>query len=257
MIGKHARRARNVNDFWVSYSDLMAGLLLVFILVTMIVLHRSQEAYEIQSRIYEEQSSQLKKAHDKLGAIDKDVSKILGVRKSIVARLKIKFSESGKDIHFDDATGAIRLGSNILFAEGSPKLRKTGQDALTELIPIYYDALLGDPELRRHVGQIVFEGHTNSNYKRGKNVDEGYLSNLQLSQERAYQAMSFIVKSEVGKNFKAKELLAANGYSSSRPVLKNDIEDKELSRRLEIRFRLKNEAALSKLSEIFNELGKN
>jgi hypothetical protein len=47
----------------------------------------------------------------------------------------------------------------------------------------------------------------------------------------------------------AKQLITANGLSSSQPILVNGMEDKGLSRRVEFRVRTNAEAQLEKIAE--------
>lgn len=232
-----------------SYSDLMAGLLMVFILMLVGSMIAAKHDVEVQKR-------ELEEAKRELGEIQGDVGDILGVRAEIIERLRQRFADRGGDLTFDDATGAISLGTNILFEEGSDKLRQPGQDALRELLPVYFEALLGDERLRGHIGQVVFEGHTNTNFSGSSDVNHAYLFNLQLSQSRAYSVMSFVIRENLGSKYNLKGYLAAIGYSSSRPIFldsANTIEDKERSRRLELRFRMKDEEALTKLNKIFRK----
>lgn len=253
------RRQRRTNrqtqkiSYWISFSDLMAGLLLVFILLLIGSLIVSMGELEEQKEQLEEQQVVLRETMGELETLDTNVADILGIRAAIIERLRQEFEDTGAEITFDDATGAIRLGSGILFDEGSARLTDEGRDTLQELIPVYYDALLGDEELRQHVGQIVFEGHTNSNYSGSDDPSDAYLFNLQLSQDRAYAAMEYVIANALGQDYDAKELLAAVGYSSSRLIYFEDrpeIEDGARSRRIEIRFRLKDEEALEELRRL-------
>lgn len=242
-------------DYWMSYSDLMAGLVLVFILLLVFFIAHSKKNLEEQQEILAIKTAELANKDKQLNIIDKDIERILGIRAEILRRVKTRFQQSGSEVTFDAKTGAIRLGSNILFEEGSARLSGVGKQTLGRVIPIYYEALLGDEKLREHVEQIVIEGHTNSNYSQEHRDERAYLFNLRLSQKRAYEAMEFIVEEGVGESYQAKSLLAANGYSHSRPILdESNIEDKERSRRIEIRFRLKDEESLSKLKLMFQTL---
>ena len=251
-------------DYWMSYSDLMAGLILVFILLLVFFIARSMREVEAQQSelaaqevTLEAQQRLLEQNEKKLATIDTDVARVLGVREAILERVKARFAKSGGQISFDDTTGAIRLGSNILFKEGSSKLSAEGKASLAQVMPMYFDALLGDPVLREHVDQIVFEGHTNSNYSDGDDPAKAYLFNLDLSQRRAYAAMEYIIEGDIGSSYDAKELLAAIGYSSSRIIYEDaakTLEDKEKSRRIEIRFRLKDEESLNALKKMFDRL---
>ena len=245
------RRSDRQVSYWISFSDLMAGLLLVFILLLIgsLIISRGQ---------LEQQEAELRETMEELEALDANVAEILGVRATIIERLRDQFEDTDAEIRFDDATGAIQLGSGILFDEGSARLSGQGQKTLEQFIPMYFDALLGNDELREHVGQIVFEGHTNSNFSGSDDPAEAYLFNLQLSQDRAYEAMEYVIANQLGDKYNAKELLAAVGYSSSRLLYKESdptVEDTERSRRIEIRFRLKDEEAMEELRRLIEEDG--
>lgn len=242
-------------DYWMSYSDLMAAMMLIFILLLVAVMFDNQhkirmreEQLEREQQLLAQERAANRQNKKKYDALYNDVSKVLGVRTRILARLRERFDDAGGEISFDDATGAVRLGSRILFDEGSASLKREGRVTLDETMPTYFDALLGDPQLREHVAQIVIEGHTNSNFSQSRDARAGYLFNLALSQERAFEAMEHILKSKANQSYDPFSLLAANGYSSSRPIrLPDGEEDKERSRRIEIRFRLKDEQALHDL----------
>ena len=242
---------KNDVEYWMSYSDLMAGLVLIFILLLVFFIAQKKDEFEKQQKELEDQKAQMT-------VLDRDVTRVLGIREEILRRVKTRFEAAGSNVTFDDSTGAIRLGSNILFEEGEAKLSKEGRATLDRVIPLYYEALLGDERLRQHVDQIVFEGHTNSNFSGDDDPDRAYLFNLRLSQKRAYEAMEYVIEEGVGDEYNAKKLLAANGYSSSRLIymdVEKKQEDKERSRRIEIRFRLKDERSLNQLKHMFERLG--
>jgi flagellar motor protein MotB len=250
------RRTPEAVRYWISYSDLMAAMLLVFILLLIGSLILSRSDLEEQQDELLRAQTELNETLLELDALDTRLSGILGVRGAIIERLRTRFDDEEAAIVFDDATGAILLGSGILFAEGSARLSPEGRDTLDRLIPVYFEALLGDELLREHVGQIVFEGHTNSNYSGSDDPADAYLFNLKLSQDRAYTAMEYVIANALGEEFNAKDLLVAVGYSSSRTLDLPDspgVEDEERSRRLEIRFRLKDEESMSELRRLISE----
>lgn len=251
-------------DFWISYSDLMAGLMMVFVLLLMGVLlvlsteaEHAEQALKQQREELERQSEEMDQQREAAEARQKElielrleVQAVLGVRAQLLRRIKERFDKAGSNIEFDDATGAVRLGSDILFGEGSATLTPAGQAALRSALPTYLEALLGDAELGRHVDRISIEGHTNSNYSGSSDPAVAYLFNLRLSQERAYAALEYIIQTRLGERYNARNVLVANGYSSSRLLLNpaTQQEDKTRSRRIEIRFRLKDEETLEELS---------
>lgn len=248
--------AEEETSYWISYSDLMAALLLVFILLLLGSLFVSKGEFEEKEQELIAKEQALQAMTDELEALDTSLKGIVGVRGALMERLSSRFSSMDAELHFDDATGAIQLGSGILFDEGSARLSEDGRRMLTEFIPIYFESLLGDEGMRPYIEQIVFEGHTNSNYSGGDNPERAYLFNLRLSQDRAYEAMEYVIANDLGKEYAAEKLLAAVGYSSSRLIYREDtpeIEDEERSRRLEIRFRLKDEESMEELRRLIEQ----
>ena len=106
----------------------------------------------------------------------------------------------------------------------------------------YINTLLLDDEIKQYIDQIIIEGHTNS--------DGTYLHNLQLSQKRALEVMKFLYDSYPTNRDLFKQYVSASGRSYANPVLKtNGLEDKDASRRIEIKFRIKNEKAIEELEK--------
>lgn len=236
-------------DYWISYADLMAGLLLAFVLILAAIQLVSSKKLLAKRKKVEQQKQELSELQTK-------IQNVLGIRAELMRRLKERFSQVEGEITFDDATGSIRLGTRILFDEGSAELSRRGKRKLRELMPIYFNALLGDSRLAKHVGRIIIQGHTNSNFSGVGGEKEAYLFNLELSQDRAFSAMQFVLRNEIGAEHGVRDLLQASGFSYSNRLYRttdegDEVEDKEASRRIEIRFRLKGERALRRLRRLF------
>jgi chemotaxis protein MotB len=248
----------NAVDYWLTYADLMAGMLLVFILLLSVYMLISKERLERKEKQAQRALEQYQQKKSELGRVREGLDDILGVRVELIRRLKERFASTSGEIKFDDATGAIRLGNSILFSEGSAELTKQGQETLRKYMPIYFEALFGDSTLRKYVDRISIEGHTNTNYHGSGSRADAYLFNLRLSQRRAYNAMRYVIDQGLGQEFDAKERLQASGFSFSRLVYREGpnggrVEDEAASRRIEIRFRLKNREALDNLQKLFNK----
>lgn len=241
-------------DFWISYSDLMAGLMMVFVLLLMGVLLVLRSEAEESQRRFEAQQQLLEEQRKELITLRAQVQAVLGIRAELFVRIKERFQDSGLAIEFDDATGAIRLGADVLFREGSYVLTEQGKRTLSEAMPIYFEALLGEKDLGNYVDRISIEGHTNSNAG-AQGAEASYLFNLRLSQNRAYAALEHIIRTGLGERPEVRSVLVANGYSSSRLIMDPDTgqEDKERSRRIEVRFRLKDEETLEALENLIRQ----
>ena len=90
----------------------------------------------------------------------------------------------------------------------------------------------------------MIEGHTDS--------DGGYLFNLNLSQKRAYAVLNYLLTLDFTKKNNIKPLLVASGRSYLDIIKNGDVENKQASRRIEIKFRLKNDDAMNEIERILD-----
>jgi len=165
------------------------------------------------------------------------IKNLTGIKVKVAQRLKEKM---GNSIEIDPNSGALRFASNILFAQNQAVLKPEAKKELKKILGKYIDTLLRDKTIRRYIDTVTIEGHTNS--------DGPYMYNLYLSQKRALAVMDFLYN-EYPKNRKLfKKYLSASGRSFAEPIyMKNGKEDKDASRRIEIKFRIKSEEAVKEL----------
>ncbi|HHH37826.1 MAG TPA: OmpA family protein, partial [Epsilonproteobacteria bacterium] len=98
--------------------------------------------------------------------------------------------------------------------------------------------------IKPHLDKIIIEGHTDS--------DGGYLYNLDLSQRRAFAVMNYLLTLDFAEKYNIKPLITASGRSCLDAIKVNGIEDKDASRRIEIKFRLKNEDAMHEIERVLD-----
>ncbi|WP_458700612.1 OmpA family protein [Sulfurospirillum sp. 1307] len=188
------------------------------------------------------QSKEHQKLVEELNITKVKIKNLTGIRIKVVKKLKEKL---GKSINIDPKSGAIVFNSNILFAQGSFKLKEESKKELSSTLQSYINALLFDDDIKQYIDQVIIEGHTNS--------DGSYLYNLELSQKRALEVMKFLYQKYPKDSKILREYISASGRSYANPIMKNGEEDKDASRRIEIKFRIKNEKAINELK---NFLGK-
>ena len=100
---------------------------------------------------------------------------------------------------------------------------------------------------------------TSINPENGTDTDGGYMYNLQLSQNRAFAVVSYCL--DENNHFlsdsqleELRVLLTANGRSWSAPIYAADgTVDMQASRRVEIKFRLKDEEMINQIAEMLEE----
>lgn len=207
-----------------SVSDLMTGLMIIFLFVAVAYMIKVQNN---QSVLYEYVETK-QHLHDRLVSEFKgDTAKW----KMVVGRdLSMKFKEP-----------------EVLFEQGSGELQPKFKEILDLFIPRYLNILLTD-SLRYRIQEIRIEGHTDD-LRMVKYGKDPYLSNVLLSQERAYNVLSYIRNMESFKKYDSEERklldfwFTANGLSYGKALdshekyaaLSNDSIDKAKSRRVEFR----------------------
>ncbi len=198
-------------------------------------LTRILEALDRQKTRYDELVSRLRKQRAR-------IKSLTGIRLKVIAALK---ETLGDRIAIDKNTGALRLSSNILFDRGSAELKEAAKAELRDAFEKYVAALLNNRTIRPYLDRIVIEGHTDS--------DGGYLYNLELSQKRALAVMNYLLTLPISQKYHLKKYLVASGRGYMDPILRNGVEDKEASRRIEIKFALKNREAMYEIERILDE----
>lgn len=314
-------------NVWRSYSDMMAGVLLLFILIMCVTLFQAQQSYneslqerdekialqeeynqelldkqnaldekdgtiqsqdeqlKSQSEQLATQQAKLKEQEQKLSdqqdqltalaaklkkqkktlnkqqaaldektALLKDqqeqIDQIIGVKADVIEALKKEFSKNNIDVNIDAQTGALTLQSNVLFNYDESDLSDAGKTALEQILPIYCKVLLQD-DYKDYLAEIIIDGYTDT--------DGDYSYNLQLSQQRSLAVAQYLL--DIQGNFLSsdqsgdlQQFLTVNGHSMANPVLDADGNvDKDASRRVEIKFRLKDDEMIDELNQIMSD----
>lgn len=215
------------NHYWMSYSDLMSALLLMFALLLMVNIYDNQQGMEKKDEVIQE---------------------VIGLKTQIIEELGKSFKDSNLEMEIDPQTGAIRFSSGVFFDYNSSTVSPEGKQRLEEFVPKYISILLSD-KFKEHVSQIIVEGHTDQN--------GSYIYNMNLSQNRSFAVVSEIL-SDNFKQFEHRDqlqtLITSNGRSFSEPILNSAGQiDPDKSRRVEFKFRLKDEEMFKKIQEMVNE----
>ncbi len=305
---KNKRRNREAfaeHSYWQSYSDMLAALLLIFILMIAITLAiyrqktndleqtrleldtaqsrldqtiedlefskaeleksngelasslaQLQEAYDQAALTQEELNNaylEIENARQELTTTKQELQDIVGIRTDIIGALQSAFSNSSMKV--DAQTGSITFSSDVLFRYNSASLTADSKETLKNIIPMYLDVLLQD-QFREHIAEIIIEGHTDT--------DGSYQSNMELSYARANAVADFCLNKRNGlseaKIEQLQKILTVNGKSWCSPVYQKDVSgddtnevDMPASRRVEIKFRLKEDEMIEKIAGVLEQ----
>ena len=154
VVLKRGGKTEGESPFWISFSDLMSALMILFLVVmsvTLIAVTKNitaQEQRKIQREI--------------------DI-------KELMSRINEK-SRIFQDVRVDETTYRINLGEKVRFESGRADIRPDDARFLREYVPVLLDAQNSDIG-RQWIRRIVVEGFTDQ--------DGTYLYNLGLSLDRS------------------------------------------------------------------------
>ena len=230
MSKKRRRPEEEETSYWLSYSDMMAALLLIFILIISFTLMQSKSQYESKQAELDKQKEIIKEQERLLKDQQDELDRIAGIRSDLVAALRDEFADSSLNVKVDEKTGAITFDASVLFDVADSDLKGEGKTFLKE---------------------FIIEGHTDTN--------GSYIYNLELSQQRAFSVAKYCLTESNGIISSTdvellRSVLTANGKSYSNPIYKEDGSvDLEASRRVEILFRLQDEEMIAEMMDILKE----
>lgn len=204
-------------DHWMSVSDLMSGLMIVFLFISVLLMRSA--------------------------LIERDKIKEVAVayQNNQVALYEALVSEFDKDLvrwnaEIDRATLSFQFKSpDILFDTGSANLRPAFKTVLSDFFPRYLRVL---SNFRDSINEVRVEGHTSSRWNHQSSTDEAYFRNMALSQERTRSVLLYAqgLDSVASERSWVRRNVAAVGFSSSRLVLDRlGNEDEDRSRRVTFR----------------------
>lgn len=209
-----------VNHEWINISDMMSGLMMVFLFIAIAFMVEVKEEQEVVRKIavaYRE--SQLSLNHDLHKEFEKDLVKW------------------GAEITEDNI---FRFNSpEVLFNSGSSVVSKKFKDILDDFFPRYV-AVLTSNKYINEIDEIRIEGHTSNIWNNVKTKNYIYLNNMNLSQERASNVLTYcysMTNTNVLNHKKwLEEKFRANGMAFSKLIMKDaDKIDYAKSRRVEFK----------------------
>jgi len=204
-------------------------------------LHNKEDKLVSMLNIAEKKRVKYDKLMSSLELKKEKIKSLTGIKLKVISALK---KALGDKIDIDKKTGSLKLASSILFEKGKARLKGEAKIELKKAFEQYIGTLMTSGEIQPHLDKIIVEGHTDS--------DGSYIYNLNLSQKRALAVMEYLLTLDFSKKYNIRPLITASGRAYLDPIKVNGVEDKEASRRIEIKFRLKNDDAMHEIEKVLN-----
>ena len=214
------KKSGETEEYWVSVSDMMAGLMMVFLLIAIIYM------IDVQ---------------DKTSSIER-------VKRQICSELREEFAKDKERWNMTICEGGLVVAfqNDAVFKKGSSNLTPRFKKILDNFFPKFMRIVINN---KSKIRELRIEGHTSSEFTK-KSKNQSYVLNTRLSQARSFSVMRYVFKTtgSTEKNWMNGNL-TAHGLSSSKLLFKNkrnglQVEDREKSRRVEFRIQTNAEANL-------------
>ncbi|WP_457618173.1 OmpA family protein [Lutibacter sp.] len=236
---------KNPENYWISLSDIMTGLMVIFMFISI--------SYIIQIKNRQKERDQI-------------LEDFKNTKVSLYLELKKEFeNDFSKDKWYailDEDLSIKFLNERVLFDYDKSVVKPEFKKILNDFFPRYLKILLSD-KYRDKIAEVRIEGHTDS---RGD-----YMYNVYLSQARTANVLKYVLFNKKSIYYKLDKptqdlvrfWLTANGFSYGRTVDKNhdftiisgQPEDRQKSRRVEFRIITKSEEVIKQILRKIEENG--
>ncbi|MFT6153801.1 MAG: outer membrane protein OmpA-like peptidoglycan-associated protein [Bermanella sp.] len=210
---------REQEGHWVAVTDLMAGLMMVFLLISIVfMIHVEWQRKKITdvAILYDHLRTQL--------------------YEDLVTEFSANLDEWGAEVKPDLTFRFTK--SELLFGNGESGLNPEFQIILADFFPRYL-GIITAPKYRDDILEVRIEGHTSTGWL-GASEDDAYIFNMALSQARTRSTLAYLLSLSDVSEQKGwlRKYLTANGLSSAKPIIGDDgIENGDRSRRVEFKVR--------------------
>jgi flagellar motor protein MotB len=260
-------------SYLVSVSDLMVGMLFIFIIVLMAFALNfriaQEDATQVQSQLIRERDEinavrdrlaqerdqlaaerdRLAAERDTLGQVTADLLNDHQVRSDMLATVRSQLRDRQVEVSLDPEAGVLRLPEELLFDSAEAVFRPEGRRVLRELaavlartLPCYSHAATvqradcpSDPQALLEA--VLVEGHTDDVPIRTPD----FADNWDLASTRAINTYKALIAFQPSlddlQNGCGQDQLGVSGYEAHRPVsLEPTAAGRRLNRRIDLRF---------------------
>lgn len=224
---KSASVSDESNPYWISFADIMAGILVIFILAVVLLILQLKEREE-----------QVDKAIDEIRTINE-------LRIQILEDIKSELEKRGIEVVISQDKTVLRIPEDLLaFDTGQYVIPEDRLEIVGEIGHVLLKYVTIDGR-NKNIDTIFIEGHTDSRPARA--FLEG-LGNWGLSAARAISVWKYWSESaDVGEEFKnlknrrGERMISVSGYADARRLIEDDDtpEEQRANRRIDIRLSMR------------------
>ena len=240
-LDKFKRKDKSSDNIWSSISDLMSGLMIVFLFTSVIFM----------SKVIDENTN-IKKQQQ---TVENIVTTYEESKENIYNDLYNEFENDIKSFNMEiDKDGTIRFKEpEVFFNKGESELKTEFKDILDSFFPRYINVIYTN--YRDKVTEIRIEGHTSSEWEEGVDKKISYFKNMELSQDRTRNVLEYVMNMKELNKYEdwLIDNITANGISYSHRIFNDNVEDKDASRRVEFRVITNSEETINNIIDNYKK----
>lgn len=202
------------NIFWVTMSDLMLGLAIIFITLFVLAMTGFNQKTIQQQRL----------------------------KMEVAKKIEKELQSNNINVSIDKMSGDLEIPSSTLFEVNSYILKPEGKKFLDELTPIYVNTIFSNKRLVDNIESIIIQGHTDSQAFAGlTNINDQFTYNMDLSTKRANAVADYMLRGKYNPKYNEgfRHMITVEGRSFNDLILdENGNEDMAKSRRVEIKLKV-------------------
>ena len=249
------------DDHWIPLSDLMTGLMMVFMLIA--ILYMVQLQQEKKKALPEPTPTPIPSSTSTptptIVPTPTPIPAIVSIALNYANLKRDLYNDLYLEFHYDlpkwrafldEKTLSIRFEEpEVLFDVGKSDLKPSFKEILNNFFPRYVE-IITKPKYSSTIEEVRIEGHTSSRWSGAQSPDDAYAKNMELSQARTRATLSYVLT--MGDIQTRKEWLVshftANGLSSSHIRKNSDgSENPLLSQRVEFKVKPNSDEIISEL----------
>lgn len=230
-------------EFWISLSDLMTGLMIIFLFISIAFMRKVKEE-QVQVNNIVESFKETK----------------IALYQELKKEFETDFRSTNWNAEIDEDLSIRFLNEEVLFGYDESTLKEDFKELLNNFWPRYLKILLKD-KYQKKILEVRIEGHTDSK--------GSFMYNVGLSQRRTKEVLNYVLYGshseflKLNQNEKSfvKFWLVANGYSSGRTLDEDgnftmnshNQENRQKSRRVEFRIVTKSDEVLNQIKDLIEK----
>jgi flagellar motor protein MotB len=208
------------DDFWIGFSDLMTGLMLVFIVISLVFIIKAQE--DTQKTDYKKQEIEAlilklerlknkdklstreiekllaqaeldkKKMQELIAKAKKAKDKLDEVKKNIIVILSNELAKKNIQVEYNEIKGTVTISQDILFQRKKANLNQEGKHFIQIFAKILNKNIFSNKEYRKLIKYIHIEGYASR--------EGGDNSNFNISFQRSRNVWTYMTNNNLAHN---------------------------------------------------------